>query len=272
MSVTVISPTTTDHRPDGPCGDGDDGKVTPSVTKALQLLEAFRETGPALGVSEIARLAGMPKSTAFRLLNHLEAGGYVERSGRLYVLGRRLFELGNAVQMCRPDGLRTIALPHLADLYVTTNKVVHLGVLDGTDVVYLEKICGLGTLKVDTVVGGRMPAACSALGKAMLAFSERGAIGRVLEGGLSRRTRYSVADPARFLGELRRANVERVAFDREENRLGLVCAAAPVLREGRAVAAVSVSGAATKFNTALVAGQVRRAADAISQALRQDAA
>jgi len=250
----------------------DDGRVTPSVTKALQLLEAFREAGPALGVSEVARIAGMPKSTAFRLLNHLEEGGYVERAGRLYVLGRRLFELGNAVEMCRPDGLREIALPHLADLYVATSKVVHLGVLEGTDVVYLEKICGLETIQVDTVVGGRMPAACSALGKAMLAFSERVTIGRVLDGGLARRTRYSHSDPARFLGELRRVNTERVAFDREENRLGLVCAAAPVIHRGRAVAAISACGSATKFNTALVGTQVRRAADAISQALQQRAA
>src|SRR5947209_19579992 len=70
----------------------EDRQATPSVMKALQLLDAFRGAGPTLGVSEIARRAGVPKSTAFRLLTHLEQGGYVERSGRDYCLGRHLFE------------------------------------------------------------------------------------------------------------------------------------------------------------------------------------
>lgn len=266
MSVTAVPrPVDRDQSADS------DNKVTPSITKALQVLEAFRESGPALGVSEIARLVGMPKSTTFRLLNHLCESGYVERMGRLYILGSRLFELGNAVQMCRPDGLRGLALPHLGDLYASTNKVVHLAVLDGTDVVYLEKVHGLKALTVDTMVGGRTPAACSALGKAMLAFSDRRSIGRVLEGGLIRRTAYSHTDPARFLGELRWVSMDRVAYDREENRLGLACTAAPIVMNGRAVGAISVSGAATRFDGVRLSEQVRRAADAITKALHQQA-
>jgi len=249
--------------------EGKASPATPSITKALQVLEAFRDSGPALGVSDVARLVGMPKSTAFRLLNHLAESGYVERTGRLYILGSRLFELGNAVQMCRPDGLRGLALPYLGELYAGTGKVVHLAVLDGTDVVYLEKLHGLKAVAVDTVVGGRTPAACSALGKAMLAFSDRRTIGGVLDAGLVRRTAYSHSDPARFLAELRWVSMERIAHDREENRLGLVCTAAPIVMNGRAVGAVSVSGAATRFDAPQVAEQVRRAADAISHGLRQ---
>ena len=64
--------------------DAVDRQATPSVTKALQLLDAFRHAGPTLGVSEIARLAGVPKSTAFRLLAYLEQSGFVEREGRDY--------------------------------------------------------------------------------------------------------------------------------------------------------------------------------------------
>ncbi|CAI9410123.1 IclR family transcriptional regulator [Nocardioides sp. T2.26MG-1] len=243
--------------------------VMPSVMKALQLLDAFRGAGPTLGVSEIARRAGVPKSTAFRLLTHLEQGGYVERIGRDYCLGRHLFELGNSVPLCRPDGLRETAAPHLGVLVVKTQRLVNLAVLEGTEVVYLEKIHGHDSVQVESTVGGRMPAGCSALGKAMLAFSGRDAIRTVLEGGLVRRTRYSVADPARFLKELSRIRAEGVAFDREEIQLGLVCAAAPVLgRDGRAVAAVSVSGPATRFNPMTAAADVRRTADAIARDYR----
>ena len=272
MSVTAINrPADHDQSDLSDHAEQADQKSTASITKALHVLEAFREAGPALGVSDIARIAGMPKSTAFRLLSHLAESGYVERAGRLYMLGSRIFELGNAVQMCRPDGLRGLALPHLGELYATTGKVAHLAVLEGTDVVYLEKVYGLKALSVDTVVGGRTPAACSALGKAMLAFSDRSAIGRVLDAGLTRRTAYSHTDPSRFLGELRWVSMERVAYDREENRLGLACAAAPILMGGRAVGAISISGASTRFDTGRLGEQIGRAAEAITQALRRQA-
>ncbi|MDH2412998.1 IclR family transcriptional regulator [Nocardioides sp. CER19] len=242
-------------------------RTVPSVTKALQLLDAFRDARGALGVSEIARLAGVPKSTAFRLLSYLEKAGFVERAGKEYLLGGRLFELGNSVPMCRRGGLREVAMPHLSELFVATGKVVQLGILEGTDVVYLEKIIARDTVDVPTAVGQRMPSACTALGKAMLAFSDRDTIGAVLDNGLVRRTRYSHVDPARFLNELRRVHQERIAFDREEVSIGLVCVAAPVLRAGRAVGAVSVSGRATQFNPAVAVTHVRRTAEAISRQL-----
>lgn len=252
--------------------DFEDRENVPSVTKALQLLEAFRSSGPVVGVSEIARLADVPKSTAFRLLAYLEKSGFVERRGRGYSLGQRLFELGNSVPVCRPRGLRDIAMPHLSDLFVATGSVVHLGVLEGTDVVYLEKIFGRATLEVPTIVGGRMPASSSALGKAMMSVNGRDAIAPVLAKGLARLTPYSVSDPARFLQQLSRAHAEGVAYDREEVMLGMVCVAAPVISQGRAVAAVSVSSPTARFNERVVAAQVRTAAERISQDLCATAA
>lgn len=243
--------------------------VVPSVTKALQLLDTFRTHGPTLGVSQISRLAGVPKSTSFRLLAYLEQFGFVERDGRGYCLSHRLFELGNSVKLCRPDGLRETAAPHLSDLFVATSgkAAVHLAVLEQTDVVYLEKIAGPQTMRVPTRVGGRMNAACSGLGKAILGFSERATIGAVLDEGLVRRTRYSAADPVSFLQQLRRVRADGVAYDREEVVLGLVCTAAPILVDGRAVGAVSMSGNAIGFNPAQAAPLVQRTATAISRDL-----
>lgn len=270
MSVSAIPTLASQHDHEG--APRTTSSATPSATKALQILEAFLGAGPKLGVSEIARTAGLPKSTAFRLLRHLEQSGYVERTGRHYVLGRRLFELGNAVQICRPQGIRETAMPHLAELYVATGKTVHLAILEGTDIVILEKIAGRGGIQPDTYVGGRAPAACSALGKAILSFSDRNHIAAVLESGLVRRTRHSHGDPAKFLAELRRANSERIAFDREEAQLGIVCAAVPIMMEGRAIAAVSVSGSAAGFNAASITRHLRRAAAAISDEVVTSAA
>lgn len=242
-----------------------ESSITASVTKALQLLDVFRDGSAVLGVSEISRLAGVPKSTAFRLLAYLQSAGFVERAGKGYLLGRRLFELGNSVQMCRQGGLREIVIPHLSELFVATGKSVQLGVLEGTDVIYLDKIVARDSVKLPTQVGSRMPASCTAIGKAMLAYSGRPVIGAVLESGLERRTPYSIADPARFLAELRRINHDAVAFDREEVQVGLVCVAAPILHEGRAIGAISVSGRATQFNSLAISTQVRATAIAISR-------
>ena len=248
----------------------DERTRTPSVTKALRLLDAFRGADAPLAMSTIAELSGIPKSTTYRLLMYLERSGYVERQGRGYVLGRLMFELGNSVMMCRPSGLREVAMPHLSRLFAEHGKVVHLGVLDGSEVVYLEKIFGLDSVRVPTIVGGRMPANCSSLGKAMLAFSDREALVRFFSGGeLVRRTRYSQTNKSRFLAELRKARAEYVAYDREETQVGLVCAAAPVLKDGRAVGAVSMSGLATRCDLTAIGGDVRRTAAAITRDLHE---
>ncbi|MFI9628781.1 IclR family transcriptional regulator [Streptomyces sp. NPDC052042] len=235
-----------------------------SVGKALRLLEAFRATGPIAGVTELARATGLPKSTAFRLLNQLERSGFLDRYGTDYRLNWLVFELGNRVADRAPADLRSVAGPFLSDLFLHSRYVVHLAVLDHTDVLYLDKVYGHGGIKVPTAIGGRMLASCSALGKAMLPFGHQNAVERILEGGLTRRTRHSIAAPGLFLAELRRVAQHGVAFDREEAALGLTCVAAPVIHHGRAVAAISVSGPTGRFDPAALATRVQSAANEIS--------
>ena len=151
-----------------------DATGTASVTKALRLLDVFRSEGPVLGVSELARQAGVAKSTAFRLLALLEDAELVERDGRGYRLSWRLFELGTSVQRRWPSGLREIAAPWLTEVFVRAGgNVVHLAVLDGSDVLYLDRVSSPRSPRVPTAVGMRVPATCTGLGKAMLAFGAR---------------------------------------------------------------------------------------------------
>lgn len=237
-----------------------------SVGKALELLAAFRGTVPELGVSELARRAGMPKSTAFRLLADLEHAGFVARSGAKYRLGLSLFELGSRVGFCRPNGLRDLAIHDLSSLHVQTGLTAHLAILEGSDVVYVEKVHAAAWPRVVTVPGARLPASCTGLGKAILAFSEGAALRAVVEAGLPRRTRHSITEPGRFVRELRKVRETGVAYDREEGTLGLSCVAAPIIVSGRAVAAISASGPACGTNWERVEGHVRRAAEQISRA------
>lgn len=238
-----------------------------SVSKALMLLESLNQVDAPAGVSALARATGMPKSTAFRLLAYLEESGFVERAGKAYQLGRRLFELGNNVDYCRPDGVRNVALPFMTDLHTRTGMTVHLAVLEGTDVVYLEKIHGLRTPPVGTAVGGRAPASCTALGKALLAFSDPGQLREVAEKGLASRTQYSVRHPGMLLQQVQEVRRTAIAHDREESQLGLSCVASPIVVRGRAVAALSVSGPTRPVAAETHGTIVRQAAVEISRRL-----
>jgi DNA-binding IclR family transcriptional regulator len=120
--------------------------------------------------------------------------------------------------------------------------VVHLAVLDVSDVVYLEKIGDRMVAAIPTRVGGRHPAHCTAVGKAMLATAERSDAVDLT----SRRTRYSISTPAQLTQELAKVRAHGVAFDREESLAGFGCVAAPIGDAGNAVAAVSVCGPMTR--------------------------
>lgn len=218
-----------------------DDRVT-SVGKALGLLSAFRGISPPVGVSELARRAGLPKSTAFRLLADMEKAGFVERDGQDYRLGLTLFELGSRVKFCRPNGLRDTAMPHMSRLHVQTHLNVHLAVMEGSEAVFIAKVShGRQTLRGHLQPGARVPLTCSALGKAILAFSPPETIREVVESGLPRRTKYSIVEPPRMLRELSHVHSAGVAFEHEEASLALAGVAAPIKLEGQAVAAVSVS-------------------------------
>lgn len=236
-----------------------------SVGKALRLLAAFRGITPPVGVSELARRSGLPKSTAFRFLADLEQVGFVEREGSDYRLGLSLFELGSRVNFCRPNGLRDLAMPHMSKLHVATGLNTHLSLLEGHEVVHISKVNhGVGTLKLHLQPGSRVPASCSAMGKAMLAFSDKATLKQVIEAGLPRRTAFSITEVPRLLRELAAIRQNGVALDKEETALGTVGFAAPIIAEGKVIAAVGVTMPAPIANTARTSAHVRAAAEAIS--------
>ena len=245
----------------------EDTRSLTSVGKALAILDAFDGAAALVGISEIARRSGLPKSTAYRLVASLAEQGFVERRGVRYCLGKRLFELGNQVSWCRPRSLRDTALPYMCELFSLTQRTVHLAVLDETDVLYLEKLQSHDQPNAPTRVGGRVSARTTALGKAILAYSPPAMVEEALRVPPTSRTKYSIVVPEIFYDEL--ADVRRTgfAFDREEVRLGLTCVAAPILRKGTAVGAISVSGPSGGFDPNAIARRTRATADAIAAQL-----
>ncbi|MCK8647125.1 IclR family transcriptional regulator [Mycobacterium colombiense] len=262
-------------RADATADNGGPVKIEPastSVRRALQLLDCFRIAGPCLGVSEIARISGLPKSTAFRLLGHLERGGFVERHEGGYRVSLRVFELGSHIITSQHAGMREACFPYLVDLHVRTEQTVHLGVLEGADVVYLEKIHGHNSRPTPTALGTRMPAHCVALGKAILAFSSAEKRNAVLAGPLTRRTPFSIVEPGRLGRNLEQIRSSGLALDREECALGLVCVAAPLLDGDTAWGAISVSGGSHMLDVRVCGTHVAATAarvNSISRLLQQ---
>lgn len=224
--------------------------TTPSavIDRVSLVLEAFDGPG-RLTLAQIVRRTGLPRSSAHRMLERLVALRWLRRSGRDYELGMRLVELGSLA--VHQDRLHRAASPLLHELHRATGLVVHLAVLDGADVVYLEKIGDRMVAAVPTRVGGRQPAHCTAVGKAMLAYGDRSDAVDLS----ARRTKFSISTPAQLAAELGKVRSHGVAFDREESLAGFGCVAAPIGNSGDAVAAVSVCGPMNRmmFDQRLVA-------------------
>jgi DNA-binding IclR family transcriptional regulator len=240
------------------------------LERGFRLLEAFGPQSSALGLAELARRANLPKATTFRLASQLVELGALERTGNAYRLGLKLFELGSTVSHQRR--LRDMALPLMEDLYEATHEMVHLGVRDDLQVLYLEKIMGRQSATVPTQVGARRPLYCTALGKAILAYSDPSLVGAVIEAGMPRLTPYTITSAERLAEQLAAAKIEGVAYDREECHLGTTCVAAPLIgHSGQAVGARSVTGATCRFQPERVATAVRTAALAVSRGLDRSA-
>lgn len=209
---------------------------TPSavIDRISLVLDAFDGPG-RLTLAQIVRRTGLPRSSAHRMLERLVHLRWLRRDGRDYELGMRLVELGSLA--LHQDRIHRAAIPLLRDLHRATGLVVHLAVLDGSDVVYLEKIGDQMVTAIPTRVGGRQPAHCTAVGKAILADNDDADIDLSI-----RRTRYSIASPSQLAAELTRVRAHGIAFEREESLPGFGCVAAPIGSVGRAVAAVSVCG------------------------------
>jgi DNA-binding IclR family transcriptional regulator len=214
--------------------------TTPSavIDRVSLVLDAFDGPG-RLTLAQIVRRTGLPRSSAHRMLERLVQLRWLRRNGRDYELGMRLVELGSLA--VHQDRLHRAAIPLLHELHRATGLVVHLAVLDGSDVVYLEKIGDRMIAAIPTRVGGRQPAHCAAVGKAILAYRQDPVPTDAIDLA-NRKTKYSIHSPAQLSAELTKVRAHGVAFDREESVPGFGCVAAPIGGPGEAVAAVSVCG------------------------------
>lgn len=235
------------------------------LERAFRVLQVFTPRDSRLSLAELSRRTGLPKGTLHRMTGQLIEVGALERVDDRYQLGLRLFEIARMVPL--QLRLREVTLPFMEDLYEATHETVHLGVLRDTDVVYLERIAGHRQVYCPTRVGGRMPAHCTSLGKALLAFSKPDVLERVIEGGLAALSPHTVTAPKVLRRQIEQVRLDGVAFDQEEAVRGVVCVGAPVLYHHEVVAALSVTGPRARVNLHRLAPAVRTAALGVSRIL-----
>ncbi|MCD6638949.1 MAG: IclR family transcriptional regulator [Nocardioides sp.] len=238
--------------------------------KVMTILHAFSADDHGLSLAELQRRTGLPKGTLHRVAGDLVGAGLLDRRDGDFHLGSHLFELGMLASVERT--LIEVATPFMEDLYERTHEVVHLGIREGTEVVYVAKVAGHKGARTPTRVGGRMPLHATALGKALLAHAPQDVWVTVLSGPLDRLTPRTLTAPGRLRSQLDQIVQQGVSYEYEESTMGVVCVAAPVLdADDRPVAALSIAGTVTRFRPEQHAASVRAAANGVAATLARRA-
>lgn len=240
-----------------------------SLAKGLSVLSSLAEVSEPVSLREVARRTGLSKSTVHRLIGELRDAGLVESSADGSSLGLRLFEFGGIA--LRQNQVASAARPYMEELFEQTNHVIQLGILQGTDAMYLVRVGRQGHQLVASHVGGRIPATCTAIGKAILAYDDE-LVQAAIDEGLSKRTRYSITDPDHLRATLVETKRTGLAVELEESRIGLACVASPIVVDGNVRAALSLTTPVTVFDARSLGPAVRMTAMRLSRALSENRA
>lgn len=221
-----------------------------SVEKILILLELLSDN-KEMSITEIGKKLHMGLSTVYRMLTTLKYRGYVIQNQQTskYTLAIKLFVLGCKVQ--RAMNLVKLVTPSLQKLSQHTNESINFAILEGREAVCLSKIVSFEVLRTDIKIGARLPAHCTAVGKALLAFlSERKFT--MLYGKetikLHTPTPNSISSVMELKKCLKKIKKNGYATDKEEFKIGINCLGVPILNnEGKSIAGISVTGPSSRF-------------------------
>ena len=240
------------------------------LQRAMRLLSSFDHVHPEMGVAELARRLDLPKPTVYRILATLESGGFVQQnSNAKYHLGFRLAELG--LLALQQVSMRDEAMPFLRDLLDECQETVDLAVFEGGEIVYLEVLESPQPVKIAAQAGRRLPAHCTASGKAYLAYASEDDLAAALAHGMISCTPNTICELGTFKEDLRLTRERGYSISVEEFELGIKAVAAPVMdSSGQVVSVIAIAGPAYRLPPGRVAelGEaVKRTAQGLSEHL-----
>ena len=230
---------------------------TGTLGKAIAVLDIVASADEPMRVTDILPLSPQPRGTLHRQLSNLVEEGLLSLGrDHSYSVGIRLLKF--AARAWAGNQFRVIAEPHLRKLHDLTGETVHLGVLRGNEVIYLDKVESRQAVRMYSQIGNASPVYCTGVGKAGLSALPDAELQAVVASIRFRRfTDSTLVTPEALLREIEEIRASGNAYDREEHEPGIRC-----------VAALSVTGPAYRISPELLeswAVLVRNAASAIME-------
>jgi DNA-binding IclR family transcriptional regulator len=259
-SAKFLEDAATDEQPDS------------ATLRAFALLELIATEDAPLTLEELTRASGLPKPSVYRILRLLMRGGLVHREvhAKRYMIGPRMSAMSLAVQIGSPQRRERHAI--LARLVDEIDETCNFTMLDGNEVVYLDRVETSASVRLHVKSGSHVPLHCTASGKLLLSCLPPAHVRRLLgPGPLKRYTERTIVDLAALERELMKIRAGGIGTDNGEYLVGSVCLAVPVADpRGRVCAAVAVHGPAPRMTLRKGYGFIpamKRAAAAIAQTL-----
>jgi DNA-binding IclR family transcriptional regulator len=224
-------------------------KINSNVDKTLSVLEVISQHAKGLSLADLVKSVGIPKTTAFRILEILSAREYVtwNKENERYYIGIKALEIG--ISGLIGQDIVDVSIPYLQELSMTVGETSFLAVYNNGDVVYLYKAEGTGSIQTTARLGSRRPAYCTALGKVILANLPIEETDRIFEKKLEKFTEKTVIDRIRLYEEFANIRTDGYSVDDEGVEYGLYCLAVPIYNyTGAVIAAISVSGPIKRLN------------------------
>ncbi len=237
----------------------------------MEILNSFTLKEHTLSLSELAERTGIPKPSVYRICETLVNLGLLRKnSDKTYSLGYKLLELGSIV--LSTIEIRKAAMEEMEKLHSITGESVHLGILDGTEVISIEALESPQPLRTKVYIGKRAALYSTAIGKALLAFLPEEQQREILEKiELEPHTKNTITNKQKLIEELKRTRERGYSIDNMEDEEGVRCVGAPILNQkGFAVASISISGPASRITEEKIeeyAKLVRKSAENISKKL-----
>lgn len=225
-----------------------------SIVKAGQVIDLIAYARTPVSLTDLAKELDMAKSTLHGLLSTLVNIGYLEqdRDTGKYKLGVHLFELGS--QISNTWNEKILARSYMTELAEKTDETVHLAMLSGGQVLYIDKVEGYSPIRIVTAPGVKLPVHCTGVGKVLLAYSSEETIEQILkESPLERYTDYTIVSTNKLHEALAEIKTQGYVYDNQEFLDGLRCVAAPVFdHNGKVIFALSISGPLFKMTDEVI--------------------
>ena len=218
-----------------------------SLDKALSLLSLFTITRPELTLAQIVELSGLQKSSVYKILQTFVENGYLyqDNASKKYRLGNKIAVLSNA--FFKRNSVSLFISEKLRQAANETGENLYYAIPYDLEVLYIDFASPIGALIEPSSRGATAPISCTALGKAILAFSKEEYLMRVIESGLIKSSSSSITNKEEYLAEIKKTKDRGYAIDDMEHKHGIRCISVPICKGDFAVGAISISGPSLRF-------------------------